>query len=221
MVLITNMQDADKTAAIMKTHHAPIRTLLRGEGTASTEILSFLGLRVTEKAVIISTVQKKEVPELFEALNERIRLKKPGTGIAFTLPITGAGLVFMGRLEDDVRQKLMEQMEENENGMALEYNHNLLIITINSGYLDDVMAAAREAGASGGTVLHAHSLGSEGTKKKWGVDVLPEREMILILIGKEKCRDVMAAINEKCGVDSKAQGVVISIPVDAVAGIEI
>lgn len=104
--------------------------------------------------------------------------------------------------------------------MTIEITHSFLMVTINQGYSEEVMAAAREAGAAGGTVLHARRLGSEEPIKRWGISIQPEKEIIFILTEQEKKHEIMKVIGEKCGLHTQAQGVIISIPVDAVTGLE-
>ncbi len=45
------------------------------------------------------------------------------------------------------------------------------------------------------------------------------KEIILILTPKTDKVAIMKAISEKCGVQSEAHGVVVSLPVDSVAGL--
>ena len=53
--------------------------------------------------------------------------------------------------------------------MEREITHNLIIVIANQGATDQVMDAAREAGAAGGTVLHAKGTGMELARKFFGV----------------------------------------------------
>ena len=42
----------------------------------------------------------------------------------------------------------------------MKFDHELLLVILNQSYMDDVMNAARDAGAFGGTVLHAKGTGA-------------------------------------------------------------
>ena len=53
----------------------------------------------------------------------------------------------------------------------------------------------------------------------WGIPIQQEREIVLILATKETKVAIMKAISDKCGIQSDAHGVVISLPVDDVAGL--
>ena len=91
---------------------------------------------------------------------------------------------------------------------------------MNQGYSAEVMDAARPAGASGGTVFHSRRVGSEESLKFWKIHVQQEREVVIILAQKEDKLAIMQAIGQKCGMQSPAQGVVMSLPVDEIAGLD-
>lgn len=220
MMLITGHKDEKKATALLNRFRVPVQYLCRGEGTASSELMDYLGLGSTGKAVLLCVVLKNQVPVLFHAINQELNLKKRGKGIAFTFPVSGVNMFILKLLNEEVQQKIMEHLERSENHMTSEITHSFLMVTINQGYSEEVMAAAREAGATGGTVLQARRLGSEETIKRWGISVQPEKEIIFILTEQEKKHDIMKSIGEKCGIHSNAQGIVISIPVDAVTGLE-
>ena len=94
--------------------------------------------------------------------------------------------------------------------------HDLVVAIINQGYSDELMNTARDAGASGATVLNARGQTHEGAVKFFGVSVQDEREMIIIVTSKEKKVSIMRTISEAHGLNSEAQGIVFSLPVDNV-----
>ena len=51
-------------------------------------------------------------------------------------------------------------MQENE--------YQIIVALVNQGYSEEVMAAARPAGAAGGTVLHSRRVGAEEALSQWG-----------------------------------------------------
>ncbi len=62
-----------------------------GKGTATSEILDYLGLGETEKDVVISTVLQESHHDLLGKLEQKMNLNKPGNGIAFTVSIKSVG----------------------------------------------------------------------------------------------------------------------------------
>lgn len=97
--------------------------------------------------------------------------------------------------------------------------HDLIITIVNSGYSDAVMDAARSAGARGGTILYARGSVGEEMKRFFGVTIDPEKEVILILISREKRAATMKAIAEAAGLKTDGRGMSFSVPVDDVVGI--
>ena len=67
-----------------------------------------------------------------------------------------------------------------------------------------IMAAAREAGAGGGTVLKAKGTGAEYTEKFFGFSIASEKEMHLLVTPAQGRNTIMKAIMEKAGLDSTA-----------------
>ena len=59
--------------------------------------------------------------------------------------------------------------------------HELILTIINRGFADLVMDAAKAAGASGGTVVHARGTGVHEAEKFFGIIVQPEKELVLML----------------------------------------
>ena len=74
-------------------------------------------------------------------------------------------------------------------------------------------------GASGVTVLHSRRIGSEESMKLWGISVQQEREIILIIARKEDKRAIMQVIGKQFGMQSEANGIVLSLPVDGITGL--
>ena len=99
--------------------------------------------------------------------------------------------------------------------------YELVIVIANQGYIELVMDAARGAGAYGGTVLHAKGTGMEQAEKFLGVSLAAEKEIILIVAKKEQKNDIMKAVMEQAGMESKAKSIVFSLPVTDTAGLRL
>ena len=80
-------------------------------------------------------------------------------------------------------------MDERKSAYAL------IITIVNRGYSDDVMDAARDAGARGGTVMYAHGAGLNETESFFGISIHPEKEMILIVSPAKDRNKIIAAVN--------------------------
>ena len=100
-----------------------------------------------------------------------------------------------------------------------EMKHVMIASIVNQGYSEEVMNAARAAGASGGSILHSRRVGNEKATEFWGLSVQEEKEIILILANAENKLAIMQAISDACGIRSDAKGIVVSLPIDAVIGL--
>lgn len=96
---------------------------------------------------------------------------------------------------------------------------SLIITIVNRGYADLVMEAAREAGAQGGTILHARGSGIHENEKFFGIAITPEKDVVLILIKTDQQQQVLHAITQRAGLNKEGNGLTFTLPVDDVSGI--
>jgi len=80
------------------------------------------------------------------------------------------------------------------------------------------METAKRAGATGGTVIHARGTGSKEMEKFFGVAILPEKDLILIVVKSESRCGIMEAIVAEAGPQTDARAVTFSLPVNGVVG---
>ena len=99
----------------------------------------------------------------------------------------------------------------------MQTNQELIVAIYEKGYTDMVMDAAREAGAAGGTTIRAKGTGA-GAQKFFGLSLAEEKEIVLIVSGASNKKDIMKAIMQKAGMDTKAHALVFSLPVTETAG---
>jgi len=203
--------------------------LTKGMGTASSEILDLLGIGAGDKAVVICLEQQVLVKVLMKEVRKKLRRSSPGAGIAFTVPLSAINdpvlLIFKESIlkNEKIAAELENSGKENkEKSMeSSAITHDLIVAVVNHGYSNELMNTARGAGASGGTVINARGQAHEGAVKFFGMPVQDEKEIILILTSREKKVPLMKAICEAHGLNSNAQGVVFSLPVDNVMGLSL
>lgn len=189
-----------------------------GLGTANSRILDYFGLSETEKDVIITMVSAGRAPRVMRAADERFRFSSPGRGILFTVPLSGVS----GQLQQVLcKQSASSPDEETEEKNVDAANRYTLILTVvNRGNLDTVMDAARSEGARGGTVLHARRVGMEDTENLLGFTLQPEKEVVAILAPAAQKHAMMMAINRAAGLATEAGGILFSLPVDDLIGLQ-
>lgn len=96
---------------------------------------------------------------------------------------------------------------------------SLVVTIVNRGYSDEVMDAARDAGARGGTIMYAHGSGLKEAETFFGISIRPEKELVLVLASAETKAQIMRAIVERVGMNTEGAGITFALPVTDVAGI--
>ena len=210
-ITITARSRAEQFAAWFRTHGISLVLTALGQGTATTEVLDFLGLEATEKAVLFCVSPRS--PRLVRQAARDLWLDVPGQGVLMTVPVNSSGGA-------TAKEYLLHE-QEGETAMEREIAHDLSVVIANQGSTDLVMDAAREAGATGGTVIHAKGTGMEGAEKFLGISLAAEKEMIYIVVHRDKRNDIMSAIMRDAGMASKAKSICFTLPVSATAGLRL
>ena len=86
-------------------------------------------------------------------------------------------------------------------------NYVMILTIVDQGFSDDVMSAARSAGATGGTVFNSRRLSSQETMQFWGLRVQEEREIVAILAeAEQRCQALKQ--NARTRLDQAAKRIV-------------
>ena len=101
----------------------------------------------------------------------------------------------------------------------MDQKFELIMCIINQGFAENVMQAARECGASGGTILNARGTAREEAEAMFNITITPEKEVVFILVPIDNKDDILHALYQKCGLNSPGQGIAFSLPVDDVVGL--
>ena len=195
---------------------APVVFTALGRGTASDDVLSYLGLEATEKAVLFSVVTPACKDTLVKELVSTMHLSAPGSGIAVCLPLSSIGGKRQLRFLTEDRG-----FEKEEESSLKGTDYELLVVIANQGYTDVIMDAARKANATGGTVIHAKGTGMEKAEKFLGVSLAQEKEMIFMVTKTKDKNGIMQSIMKEAGIGSKAGAIVFSLPVTETAGMRL
>ncbi len=213
-ITISRRADSDTVSSLYQELEVPRFYSSLAYGTAKSTLLDLLGLEQCEKVIHQTVVTHNKLHELIAALERRLQIDLPGQGIALAVPLasiaTKTTLDFFsgGHAEDEMTDK--KQM----NPRAME----LIISVCNKGYTEDVMEAAREAGAGGGTIIHAKGTGTKYAEKFFGLHLADEKEIILIVAKKDLRNPIMQAISDHAGPGTRAHALTFSLPVTDTAG---
>ena len=219
LVVITTPKLAGKASDMFSELMIPIQYEWHGVGTAPSEIIDILGLGNPNKTVLISFMKRSLALQVLKKLKKRLKLGTTNSGIAFTVSITGANSLLVKMLEQMQESKIKSIQGKDDKKMS-DSNFSVIVAIVNQGYSENVMDAAREAGAHGGTVIPSRRIGNEQTIGFWGMGIQNENDTVLIVADSTHKLKIMQAISEKCGVHSDAKGIVLSLPIDTVIGVE-
>lgn len=96
---------------------------------------------------------------------------------------------------------------------------DLILTVVNRGFADQVVDAAREAGAHGGTVFYARGTGIHEVEKFFAISIQPEKEIVLNLVRHEDTQKIMHNIVASAGLKTEGKGLAFALPVSDVVGI--
>jgi nitrogen regulatory protein PII len=216
MVTICSRKNMAKFVGFYEKNQVEVADVSFGRGTASSAVLDYFGLEDDEKGVHFAVVTDDTWKNIKKCLQSELRIDVPGTGIAFTIPLSSVGgKQALGLLVDG------QSFEKGEESTLKETNHELIVAIANYGYNTQVMKAAEEGGATGGTVLHGKGVGMKRAEQFLGVSLVTEKELILIVTKTSQKNAIMSAIMEKAGINTKAGAIVLSLPVTSTAGLRI
>lgn len=224
VILITREKDQKKVEALFDGLHIPLCYQNRGKGTAPSEVMDILGLGGASRLITVGILPRFLVADLKEAATRLLDFDKRGGGIALTIPVTALQNPIYQMLNQEARAEWKQHMEERtRKDMAEVTSHMDYVViwaSVAGGHSDEVIDAARAAGARGGTVLRGRQRHSQRMSQRLGISVQEERDFVMIAVPREKKAAVMAAISGSCGLTSPAHGVVLSLPVDEAIGLE-
>ena len=209
--------DGAEVAEICNSVGAALSYSFEASGTARTAVLDYLGLGESAKQVIISLIPESAEKAILDGIQKEMELYLVGKGICFTLPLTVVSSIVANGL---LKGALQDKSNGREGRMTAETRkYDLIVAAVESGYADEAMNAAREAGAAGGTLIKAMTLNNRNAEQLIGVTLQQETEILIILTKCEGKLPIMRAIQETAGLKTDAGGVLFSLPVDNLIGV--
>ena len=187
LVAIVKKGEASKLMSAARAKGAPGGSVISARGTATNSILAALGLGDTSREVLLSVVEREKLDEILSAV-KRVR----ASGIALVID------AFRGAKEEE---------------MEMDGQYEMIQVICQDGYSEDIMAVARRAGAKGGTVVNARGTSTEQDVKFFGSPLVPEKEILMIVMEKSRAEAVRKAISQMEILNKKGMGIMFSVPV--------
>lgn len=186
--LLTIMERGESTPvmAAIRNAGAPGGTILYGRGTASNSILAMLGIGDRRKELLVNIIPESGVRDILSQI-EKMKIK----GVAI----------------------LLDCIQDDEETETMESNWEMIQVICADGLSEDIMAAARKAGAKGGTVLSGRGTCTEADLKFFGAPLVPEKEVLMIVCDKGRAKAIKDAISSLQFLQKKGMGIMYSVPV--------
>ena len=178
-------------------------TLALGKTQADNRFLQACCLADMQQDIVLILLgaERRAVTEAVKAA----ALDKKLEGIAVTLDVSD--ILF----RPDGAEQALQQETERE---IMESGHKLITVIVNNGYAEDAMAVARQAGAKGGTILTARGTGTEEDVKFFGITLVPEKDMLMIVAAKNIAPAIMKAVSGMPGLCEPGGGIIYSMNVE-------
>lgn len=168
-------------------------TILMGRGTASNSFLELLGIGDSAKDIVF-VLAENDYREIFSAMKNSFKSK---FGVMFSV---------------DVSKFMKPGKEFNQETKMENSTHQLISVIVNKGFAEDTMNAARKAGANGGTIMNARGTAKEGDTKFFGIQIVPEKEMLWIVSETEKAPAIIEAIKNLDCLKQPGSGITFTMP---------
>ena len=182
-----------------------------GFGTAPSEMMDLMGLTSNNKDVILSFGSMTNVSALMHSFGDNFASYSEYGGLLMVLKLSAANRL----LSEIVSKNTVQNPPEGDvNLVSNAHKHNLIMITVGQGYIDDVMQEAKKFGATGGTVIKGRLAETERLKEIANIDIEEEREILLIMAPENTAGEIMNNVNSKFGLRTPARGIMCSVPVE-------
>ena len=178
-------------------------TVLLGEGTMQSRLYDLFGINQTHKEVLLMAVPNDLNNSIYGMLKDEFRLHKRFRGIAFAVPFR--------RWQPDMPDELPAFDRSST-------PYTLLTTVVAKGQGHDCMTIAREAGAVGGTIMHARGA---GVPKDFYFPLIiePQKDMLLIVAPAQEASRIRDSIYSRMGLEKAGAGIIFSMPVQSTIGL--
>ncbi len=215
--LIISIVSQNKTNRLIKASkrkHAEGATILRGRGTGTEECKTFWGIPLEpEKDVIFTVVSDEHAEEVLDIIRRSLKMGTAGNGVAFILDITRfTGAVHLHKTNQKPEDQPLKVMDETA-------QFELIVSIVNKGFCEEIIEAARKAGAAGGTILTGRGTGVHEHARLFSINIEPEKEIVLTLVSEKFTDDVLEAIVKTGELDKPGKGIAFVLNVEKAVGV--
>lgn len=190
VVAIVDRNQGDRLVSTGKEAGATGGTILLGRGTARSDLMQILGFGDSRKDIVLILTMPETTDAVIAAWRASDWVRKKVRGVLFVIDVFAlhrASLLMVAHKDD-------ESMSATTTP-----SHEMIAVIVNAGYAEDIMSTARKAGATGGTILHGRGTAREEDSTFFGITIVPEKDVLLILAESSSSRQILEAVrNTRC-----------------------
>ncbi|MDR2050194.1 MAG: P-II family nitrogen regulator [Deltaproteobacteria bacterium] len=191
-------------------------TILEGRGSVNNKLARILGLDSRAVELVFTLVDSGILEAVFEALATDEDILKLPEGAAMHL--NARGILRREILPPGARAETPETDIFSVNPQAgrsamSQAKYELITVIANTGFSEEIMEAARGAGAPGGTIMNAKGTGRAEDVKFFGITIVPEKEFIILVVPKNKTKAVLKAIQDLPSMSQAGVGIIYCLDV--------
>ncbi len=201
LITVVRRTRGERVVELARNAGAKGSTIFLGRGVSSSSLLRLLCLGDTEKEVIFTLAAPEQMPAIIEALKSAPDLCKKVPGIGLTIDVS--------RFIRSGSESILQSAGDSSMNAA----YQLICVIANSGFAYDIMHVARDAGASGGTIVKARGTANESDSSFFGITIVPEKDVVLILAPDAGSGPIINAIRNCEFLAEPGAGIIFTLPV--------
>lgn len=205
MTLIISEHQANHFIDIIKEKSLYDGIVFLAKGTVKNSFLNLIGLKNQKMRLIDVLIESEKSKEIMDYTAEKLKLNEPNHGIAY---LTSRRMVKDEKGESNASNTIGEKTMFKK-----------ITVIVNRGMADDVMDIARESGARGGTILHGKGTGTKNAAKLFGMEVEPEKELVLIIVPTEIEEKIVKNLYDNLEMQNSGNGILFVEDITDVRGI--
>ncbi len=184
-------------------------TIFLGKGTVKNQVLELLGLDRVKKEIVLMVSEKELESQIHEALTKKFHMNKPNHGIVFSTSLEKViGL-------ENCKRSIYGPKIGGYDGMEYE----AIFTIVERGLGQEVIDAANLAGSRGATIINARGSGIHEEETFFSMRIEPEKEIVMIIIEKEKSDKIIKSIKETMDIDEPGKGIMFVMEVNKTSGL--
>lgn len=204
MVFIVEREKGSSVLKYAKTIGALGGSILIGRGTINNPLLHLLELDDNRKAIVWILADVTSASIIIKKTAERFSFAKPNKGIAFKMPISN-----LFGTTNSIGEGIHCHIQEEDIMTA----HQAIIAIVEKGQAENVVEAARSAGAQGATIINARGSGIHEQFKLFAIEIEPEKEIVLMIVKSNRVDEICKKIMQETHLNDAGKGVLFTQPI--------